>query len=52
MLAKACKQHNCDYIEHKNIEDKHLKPYGLHLNRFGTSVMAKNLVNYFNTKYA
>ena len=52
MLAKACKQHNCDYIEHKNIEDKHLNPYGLHLNRFGTSVMAKNLVNYFNTKYA
>ncbi len=51
MLAKACKQHNCDYIEHKNIEDKHLNPYGLHLNRFG-GVMAKNLVNYFNTKYA
>jgi hypothetical protein len=23
MLAKTCKQHNCDYIEHKNIEDKH-----------------------------
>ena len=52
MLAKACKQHNCDYIEHKNIENKHLNPYGLHLNRFGTSVMAKNLVNSFNTKYA
>ena len=30
----------------------HQKPYGLHLNKFGTSVMAKNLVNYFNTKYA
>ena len=35
-----------------NIQDKHLNPYGLHLNKFGTSVIAKKLVNYFNTKYA
>ena len=36
-IAKACKQYNWEYIQHKNIEDKHL-------NKFGTSVMAKNLV--------
>ena len=52
LLAKACRQYSCDYIEHTNIQDKHLNPYGLHLNKFGTSVMAKNFVNYFNTKYA
>ena len=28
-----------DYIEHKNIQDKHLNPYGLHLNKFGTSLV-------------
>ena len=52
LLAKACRQYSCDYIEHTNIQDKHLNPYGLHLNKFGTRVMAKNFVNYFNTKYA
>ena len=52
LLAKACRQNSCDYTEHTNIQDKHLNPYGLHLSKFGTSVMAKNLVNYFNTKYA
>ena len=52
LLAKACRQYSCDYIEHTNIQDKNLNPYGLHLNKFGTGVMAKNLVNYFDTKYA
>ena len=51
-IAKACKQYNWQYIEHKNIENKHLNPYGLHLNKFGTSVMAKNFANYFNSKQA
>ena len=26
LLAKGCRQRSCDYIEHKNIQDKHLNP--------------------------
>ena len=51
MLAKACQRRNLNYIKHKNIQDKHLNAYGLHLNKFGTGIMAKNFLSYFNSKY-
>ena len=51
LLAKACQQHDLDYIDHKNIQHKHLNSYGLHLNRSGTGEMAKNFIKYLNSKY-
>ena len=36
LSVKACQQHDLDYIDHKNIQHKHLNSYGLHLNRSGT----------------
>ena len=51
LLVKACQQHDLDYIDHKNIQHKHLNSYGLHLNRSGTGEMAKNFIKYLNSKY-
>jgi hypothetical protein len=33
-------------FKHKNIQDKHLNAYGLHLNKFDTGIMAKNFLSY------
>ena len=33
LLLKVCHKHKWDLIEHKNIQEKHLNPYGLHLNK-------------------
>ena len=51
LLVKACQQHDMDFIDHKNIQHKHLNAYGLHLNRSGTGEMAKNFITYLNSKY-
>ena len=44
ILVKACQRRNLTYITHKNIQDKHLNAYGLHLNKFGTGIMAKTFL--------
>ena len=35
-------------FSHENIEEKHLNPYGIYLNKFGTAIMAKNFLSYLN----
>ena len=50
LLVKACQQHDMDFIDHKNIQHKHLNAYGLHLNISGTGEMAKNFITYLNSK--
>ena len=44
-ISKLCQQHNWDHIKHANIQDKHLNPYRVHLNKSGTAVLAKNLLS-------
>ena len=51
LIVKACQQHDMDFIDHKNIQHKHLNSYGLHLNRSGTGEMAKNFIKYLDSKY-
>ena len=47
-LSKYCDRHKLGLFKHTNIEHKHINPYGVHLNRFGTSVLARNILNYVN----
>lgn len=47
-LQCYCQGHNLDLIQHNNIEANHLNSYGVHLNRTGSSIFAKNLIHYFN----
>ena len=39
-----CEYKAYDLIKHENIETGHLSPYGIHLNRQGSSVMASYAV--------
>ena len=36
---------NLDYISHENIKESHIDEYGLHINRTGSSILAKHLVS-------
>lgn len=47
-ISKLCQQYHWDHIKHSNINNKHLNTYRLHLNKLGTSVLAKNLIEYCN----
>ena len=47
-LVDLCNQNNWDLICHNNIEVRHLNPYGIHLTKQGTAVLAKNFVSYQN----
>ena len=47
-LIDYCESKNIQVIDHANIETKHLNPYGVHLNRLGTSIMARNFLSYIN----
>ena len=47
-LVDLCNQNNWDLIYHNNIEVRHLNPYGIHLTKQGTAVLAKNFVSYLN----
>jgi hypothetical protein len=40
-----------DLLTHGNILVKHLNPYGVHLNKQGTSILAKNLSDFLKLKY-
>ena len=41
-------EHNIELMKHGNLQIKHLNSYGIHLNRVGTAILAKNVVEYFN----
>ena len=47
-LAHYCKLNKWGLIRHDNITSKHLNSYGLHLNRSGTAVLAKNITSFLN----
>ncbi|CAB4001609.1 Scavenger receptor cysteine-rich type 1 M130 [Paramuricea clavata] len=47
-LIDYCESKNIQVIDHANIETKHLNPYGVHLSRLGTSIMARNFLSYIN----
>ena len=36
-----------DVVSHDNIKNNHLNPYGVHLSRTGTAIMARNYTDYF-----
>lgn len=48
LLSNFCKSRNLYIIEHNNIGITHINSYGVHLNRAGTSVLARNISNYLN----
>ncbi|CAB4000157.1 Hypothetical predicted protein [Paramuricea clavata] len=47
-LAQLCTERNWCLIRHNNIDVNHLNNYGLHLNKQGTSVLAKNIKQFLN----
>ena len=47
-LAHYCKLNKWGLIRYDNITFKHLNSYGLHLNRSGTAVLAKNITSFLN----
>ena len=42
-LDKLCMQRNWGLINHKNIKNIHLNGSGLHVNRQGSAVLARNI---------
>ena len=48
ILTKCCRQRNWGLIRHNNIGANHLNNYGLHLNKLGTAVLAKNIIKFLN----
>ena len=48
LLASFCESRNLYIIKHNNIGEPHINPYGVHLNRAGTSVLARNILDYLN----
>ena len=49
LISKLCRQRSWGLIRHNNITTNHLNSYGLHLNKAGSSVFAKNVINYLNS---
>ena len=47
-ISNLCTENQCGTISHENIEHKHLNEFGLHLNRLGTTILAKNITSYLN----
>lgn len=45
-LARLCKERKWHLIRNNNIHKSHLNPYGVHLNRTGTGIFAKNIKQY------
>jgi hypothetical protein len=50
-LLQVCKNNKWEHISHKNIVEKHLNPYGVHLNRHGTIALAKNFTDFLKATY-
>ena len=40
-----------EHISHKNIVEKHLNPYRVHLNKHGTIALAKNFTDFLKSSY-
>ncbi|CAB4038441.1 Scavenger receptor cysteine-rich type 1 M130, partial [Paramuricea clavata] len=48
VLLTNCKKNKWGHITHANIQAKHINPYGIHLNRAGTPMLAKNIISFLN----
>lgn len=49
IIKKFCNQNNWGFVDHKNISvNNHLNRSSLHLNRSGTSRLARNFINHLN----
>lgn len=46
-LRSMCNSFNLSYIDNDNIDHRQLSGDGLHLNKLGTSQLARNFINYF-----
>ena len=46
LVEAGVKEHDIDFISQDNIEAGHLDKWGLHLNFYGTNVLAGNFVNF------
>ena len=45
LLQNWLKTLNLHYISHENIWESHIHEYGLHINKTGSSILAKNLIS-------
>ena len=45
-IQNVCEQNNWKLISNENIYRSHLNSYGVHLNRQGTAILAKNIIGY------
>ena len=52
LLAKVCIERNWKLISNSNINKSHINSYGLHLNKNGTSILAKNFKHFLNKHYS
>ena len=46
LIGKCCTQNNWGFLRHKTIDSTCLNAKGLHLNKKGTSIVAKSISNY------
>ena len=44
-FTELVKESNLDHISHENIKESHINEYGLHINKTGSSILAKNLIS-------
>ena len=51
LLAKLCLERKWQVISNNNIDKPHLSSYGLHLNKNGTAILAKNIKHFLITNY-
>ena len=45
-LKKLCEGNETDLIEHTALTKRHLNGSNLHLNRFGTTIFARHIIQY------
>ncbi len=44
-LKRFCRQNHMNFFDHSNITPNHLNRSGIHLNKIGTSLLARNFNN-------
>ena len=44
-FKEMVKESRLDYFSHQNIKESHIDEYVLHINRTGSSILAKNLIS-------
>ena len=47
-IGNLCFEQNLDQIKHQNIKEDHLSPRKLHLNKAGSSMLAKNYLDFID----